>query len=329
MGIYHIKQKNLQLPTNMEENKLAFTFLQLAEETLTKAKIPLTAEEIWKKAAEYGLQEQCASSGLTPWRSISARIYVEMKKHNNSCFYIASQHPTRFALRNITMAQNSNTAPAAASKKFHERDLHPLLTAYVYSDQHFHCHTKTIYHEKSNKQRKGQNKWLHPDIVGVYFPFDDYKDATIALIDTFSECAIKLYSFEMKIKITLADLREYYFQAVSNSSWANEGYLAALEYEDGDDLLDEMRRLSAAFGIGFIQLNAENIEQSEILVPAAAKTTIDWAMVNRLAEDNSDFQDFINSINEDNKVKKVKSKYDETLSPTDLQAYIQKKQILQ
>ena len=170
---------------------------------------------------------------------------------------------------------------------------------------------------------------MHPDIVGVYFPFDDYKDATIALIDTFSECAIKLYSFEMKIKITLADLREYYFQAVSNSSWANEGYLAALEYEDGDDLLDEMRRLSAAFGIGFIQLNAENIEQSEILVPAAAKTTIDWAMVNRLAEDNSDFQDFINSINEDNKVKKVKSKYDETLSPTDLQAYIQKKQILQ
>ena len=60
---------------------MAFTFLQLAEETLTKAKIPLTAEEIWKKAAEYGLQEQCASSGLTPWRSISARIYVEMKKH--------------------------------------------------------------------------------------------------------------------------------------------------------------------------------------------------------------------------------------------------------
>ena len=251
-----------------------YTFLKLAKETLERAQIPLTSEEIWKKSAEYGLQDKCGSTGLTPWRSISAQIYVDMKNNENTVFYKADRKPTRFGLKNITqsvvIADNDN------NHKFHERDLHKLLSAYVFSEQHFHCYTKTIYHEKSGKKKKGHNKWLHPDIVGVYFPFDDYNNSTVALIESFSDSAIKLFSFEMKITITLANLREYYFQALSNSNWAHEGYLVALEYENGEDLLDEMRKLSSVFGIGFIKLNAENIEQSEILVSAKTKDKIDW-----------------------------------------------------
>ena len=56
-----------------------------------------------------------------------------------------------------------------------------------------------------NPGKKGQNKWLHPDIVGVYFPFDDFHNSTVSIIGTFSDSAIKLFSFEMKIKITLKD----------------------------------------------------------------------------------------------------------------------------
>ena len=307
---------------------MAYTFLQLAEATLKQAGVPLSAEEIWKKAAEYNIQSQCASSGLTPWRSISAQIYVNMKEHENSIFYIASQRPTRFALHNITTTTSNSIVSPVINQNFHERDLHPLLSTYVFGDKHFRCYTKTIYHEKSDRKPKGKNKWLHPDIVGVYFPFNDYTASTVSLLDTFSASVIKLYSFEMKIKITLSNLREYYFQAVSNSSWANEGYLVALDYEDSDDLIDEMRKLSVAFGIGFIKLDAENIEQSEIIVPALTKQTIDWNTVNRLTEENSDFQNFIEFINEDNKVKKVKSKYDTLLNSDDLKKYTLEKKII-
>lgn len=305
-----------------------YTFLKLAEETLKAAKTPLTSEEIWKKSAEYGLQEKCASTGLTPWRSIGAQIYVDMKKNENTIFYKANCKPIRFGLKNITNSISPSSNSSGNEHKFYERDLHKLLSAYVFSEQHFCCYTKTIYHEKSGKKKKGQSKWLHPDIVGVYFPFEDYHNSTVSIIETFSDSAIKLFSFEMKIKITLADLREYYFQAVSNSSWAHEGYLAALEYENSENLLDEMRKLSSAFGIGFIKLNAENIEQSEIIVSAKTKDKIDWEMVNRLAEDNQDFKGFIDSIVEDNRLKKVKSKYDDVLDSDALKKYIKEKHII-
>jgi hypothetical protein len=93
----------------------------------------------------------------------------------------------------------------------------------------------------------------------------------------------------MKIGITISNLRECFFQAVSNSSWAHEGYLVALNYDEDEELLSEMRRLSAAFGIGFIKLNPQNIEQSEMIIPAKPKDSVDWETINRLVEENSDF----------------------------------------
>jgi hypothetical protein len=75
-------------------------------------------------------------------------------------------------------------------------------------------------------------------------------------------------------------------------------------------------------------LNAENVEQSEILLPAKINPTLDWETINRLAEENPDFLAFIDSINEDNQVKKVKSKYDEILSSDRMQDYVHKHKLL-
>jgi hypothetical protein len=45
----------------------------------------------------------------------------------------------------------------------------------------------------------------------------------------FGETGLKFYSFELKKELTFSNLRESFFQAVSNSSWAHEGYLVAAE----------------------------------------------------------------------------------------------------
>jgi len=139
---------------------------------------------------------------------------------------------------------------------------------------------------------------------------------------------LKLFSFEMKISISFSNLREYYFQAISNSSWANEGYLVALRIADDSSLYDEMRRLNNAFGIGIIKLNPEDIDQSEILFPAKENTNVDWDTINRLAEENTDFKDFISDITEDIKLGKVKSNYDKILKDEELEKLINAKQIM-
>ena len=117
-------------------------------------------------------------------------------------------------------------------------------------------------------QKKEYGEWVHPDIVGCYFPYNDWRPEVVAISSSFGNTAIKLYSFELKLELRFGNLRESFFQAVSNSSWANEGYLVAATIEDDNDFVDELKRLTTSFGIGVISLDVEDPDSAEILFPA-------------------------------------------------------------
>lgn len=316
------------------------TFWDVIIRTLEAMRIPLSAEEIWQNANEHNLLGDFVTTGKTPIASIAARCYTHINENGEKSEIVkASENPTRFALRKFerkaapvtAVESNPPTVKRHETKtsemKFMERDLHPLLVSYAYSNSHFKARVKTIFHEVSTKKQKGQNKWLHPDLVGVQFPFDDYHGATLEIQKHLSISSIKLYSFEMKIDLNFSNLRECYFQAVSNSSWANEGYLVALHINEDTSFRDEIRRLNNAFGIGIIQLDAENVAESQILFPAKTNTGIDWDTVNRLCSENEDFHEFLKLISEDCAIEKVKSKYDEIIKPEELELYVKRKNI--
>ena len=295
---------------------MAYSFLSLAKDVLEIENIPLSVDEMWETAKKLGLLEKLSSSGKTPIRTLSARIYVDIKNNTDTIFEQVSKRPAKFFLKGKTAGleeyeEKQKQEKVPQKHKFGERDLHILLSSFVNSDEHFKCSTKTIYHEVSRREKSGKNKWLHPDIVGVHFPFESYAENTLKLFDTLKVNPYKLYSFEMKIDINLSNLREYYFQAVSNSSWAHEGYLVALHIVEDPELIDEMRRLNNAFGIGVIRLDAEHFMQSEILFSAKEKESLDWDTINRLVDGNPDFKKFLDDLMEDIKIGKIKSKYDE------------------
>ncbi|GAA7334988.1 hypothetical protein HpCK64_05740 [Helicobacter pylori] len=108
----------------------------------------------------------------------------------------------------------------------------------------------------------------------------------------------KLFSFELKKDLSLSALKKSYFQAVSNSTWANEGYLVVfgIEGKNKDKVLDELKRLNQSFGIGVIKLESE-ISNSKILLPAKEKG-IDILTLNMLIEQSpKDFKPFMERIN--------------------------------
>ena len=108
--------------------------------------------------------------------------------------------------------------------------------------------------------------------------------------------------------------RESFFQAVSNSSWAHEGYLITKSIEKDDDLLSELQRLSMSFGIGIIHLDLEDIDASSILFPAKIKNQLDWETMNKLSQDNRDFAKFLKDIKIDFNSKRIhKTEYDDIL----------------
>lgn len=171
-------------------------------------------------------------------------------------------------------------------KTFEERDLHKLLSSYLKNTE---TYSKTIFHEQSNGKDSNQI-WTHPDMVGIKFLSLQSKTSqnflkSINRVDTF-----KISSYEIKREINSdSELKKAFFQAVSNSSWANYGYLVAFEFSDS--LNEEMARLNQSFGIGIIELNA-NPYQSQILFPSVYRD-LDFKTIDKLCKMNKEFEKFI------------------------------------
>ena len=188
----------------------------------------------------------------------------------------------------VTPSKPTVSITVEPPKDFHERSLHKLFCSYLRTRN---IYAKTIFHEKTASKVDNNQKWVHPDIVGVQF--EEFKnDATLSLLKASEpKESVHIYSYELKRRIeTDYHLKQYYFQALSNSSWANYGYLVA--YEINEDLDEEMARLNNAFGIGIILMQAND---AKILYPAKEKA-LDYKTIEKLNNLNPDFCEFIKKL---------------------------------
>lgn len=179
-------------------------------------------------------------------------------------------------------------------KTLGEHAMYPLLSLYLWEE--FGVYSKRIDEKRSsNKRGPNGNRWLYPDVVGMEDLGAEWHQEVRDCVNQYSDKRTKLWSFEAKLLINRSNVRECFFQAVSNSSWANFGYLVAAEIE-GQDTLKELRMLFAAHGIGLIKLDADNPAESQVLIPACERDEIDWDMANRLATENRDFLEYVKLV---------------------------------
>lgn len=296
-----------------------YTFLDFAQEVLKSALKPMTYQEIWESGKTTGFDSKLSITGKTPWQTLGARLFVDIRDNPETRFIKVGRNPARFFLLSrhnevnpIDLQSTSGSAKAAETIKasafdFHERELHPVLAYFSYTNTSFNrgkqVYTKTIYHEKS--KHNSLSEWVHPDMVGFYSPIDDWNSKLLEFNKATDKTAIRLYSFELKKEIDRSNYRENFFQAVSNSSWANEGYLVTCAIQQDDDLLSELERLSASFGIGVIVLDLDDIDSSSVVFPARPKDYLDWETMNKLCEQNRDFETFVDDVQRDYAGKKI------------------------
>ncbi|OOP90899.1 COG2958 family protein [Helicobacter pylori] len=237
--------------------------------------------------------------GNTPHQSVSTPIYTALNKGEELPFLKTQEKTVLIALKSTMNEPVLNTQkPSAPSVKIaHERDLHPFLTYMAINNENLKCYTKTIFHEESVKSPKGMDRWLYPDMVGVRFLHAELSNENlIAFSKKFDTLPVKLVSFELKKEISVNNCRECYFQAISNSSWANEGYLVGRHIDTHNSkLMDLLKRLHASFGIGVIDLRT-NEDKSAILLNAKYKEKIDYTMAQELSEKNPKFSGFLKSV---------------------------------
>lgn len=189
--------------------------------------------------------------------------------------------------------------PKATRKKaaYHERELHALLSYFLKENDYFKAYSKTIFHEESSKGVRGEDKWLYPDMVAVNFEYANYqKNNVLSFIKKFDILPVKIFSFEIKKELNFSNYKESFFQAVSNSSWANEGYLVALDIKQDGQFIEALQKLSQSFGIGIIEMNLNNIGQSKILSPAKFKEKMDYSVIDELARKSPNFAQFLKTV---------------------------------
>ncbi|MDU9701720.1 HTH domain-containing protein [Helicobacter pylori] len=305
------------------------TYRELAKKVLEQAERPLSVKEIFEKACEMGLDKERPSIGKTPWSTLGSDLGKEKKqfyvarKERGAFFYWLKSREREFPPQKTLDAKEEDDEQSECSgtakkqkNSFCERVLHPLLVKFLSEDPNFKLLCKTIRHEECKKGEGGECKWNYPDIVGVYFPYNKYfpyngyKEETLKFLQHTGQKKHKLFSFELKKELSFSNLKESYFQAVSNSTWANEGYLVVFE-EIKDKVLGELRRLNQSFGIGVIKLESE-ISNSKILL-LAKEREIDIPTLNMLIEQSpKDFKPFMANIN-----KQIEAGFDKQIDMND------------
>ncbi|GHS48136.1 hypothetical protein JP0126_09090 [Helicobacter pylori] len=271
----------------------------IIQSVLEIIKEPIKVTEIYHKAKELfekgEIENMFDYGGNTPDQSVSAAIYTALNKGEELPFLKTQEKPVLIALKSMAKepvlnAQKSSVPSAPGVKIVHERNLHPFLTYMAFFNENLKCYTKTIFHEGSLKSPKGMDRWLYPDMVGVRFLHAELSNENlIAFSKKFDTLPVKLVSFELKREISVNNCRECYFQAISNSSWANEGYLVGHHIVTHDPkLMDLLKRLHASFGIGVIDLRTDE-DKSAILLNAKYKEKIDYTVALELSEKMKSF----------------------------------------
>lgn len=172
--------------------------------------------------------------------------------------------------------------------RIREHDLYPVLLKYLKNE--YSIAADRIDEKRAvNSRGAGGNKWLFPDVVGLEDLTQGMDGEIIAAIRESRSRRMRTWSFEVKLLINRSNVRETYYQAVSNSSWAHLGYLVAKDIE-GSETVSELRMLYAMHGIGVIKLDVDNPPESEIIIPARERSDMEWTMCNRLAAENKDFK---------------------------------------
>lgn len=307
------------------------SFLELARRVIEKAGKPMTVGEIWLNAEQTGLASLLKGKGKTPEATLGARLYTEVKKPSSALVKLGAR-PAKFLTKSLVgsisekdLQQQIASPPAAQIKEkgYAERELHPFLV--WFADQTFGAHCRTIFHEKSQKKGEKQNQWIHPDVVGFALTTQHWTQEVVQLAQTTGALAARLYSFEVKLSLEFPTLREFFFQAVSNSSWAHEGYLVAVHIDEDQEFRAELTRLSQSFGIGIIRLNTNDPSDSRVILAARDKTEIDWETVDRIATVNTDFGEFISSVAKSVKINQpAVNDFDKVLTDDELGVYLKK-----
>ncbi len=156
----------------------------------------MSVKEIFEKACEMGLDKECNRGKILP-HSLGSQLGEHDIPNDKKQFYVANKKGGTFFYwlksrerefppqetpdskeEDDEQSECSDTAEKQKTSPYEEKEknLHPLLVKFLSEDPNFKLLCKTIRHQKGQKGKGGECMWNYPDIVGVYFPYNNIKE---------------------------------------------------------------------------------------------------------------------------------------------------------
>jgi len=236
------------------------TLIDIIIDILNIAQSPLKLGEIRKKIKQHEEYQKCKE--LLNVKEEAAAVSRYLSKYSTGSSPIigvlleeTNKAKKFYPINNLN--KKSLTIP--------ELELHPYLVNFA--NKRFNVFSKTINAGKILRKINKIGKWTNPDIVGInplFLNISSMLQDEILKMGIFSSKVVEFYSFELKIKIDNSNITESFFQTVSNSSWANYGYLVVGDLDTNTTFLSNLERLNNAYGIGIIKLNSDDFEKVKL-----------------------------------------------------------------
>ncbi|GAB4486237.1 MAG: hypothetical protein OHK0045_05090 [Raineya sp.] len=262
--------------------------IEIITDILAQSTTPLQQKEIYDLVEKHQNTYLCTKYlGVKERKSAIARCLTKHTSGIKPTIGIVNEEKASYKRYYLLNAQTQQSS-------LKEIDLHPILAQFLF--RRLGVYSKTIQATKIIKRTQKSLTWTNPDMVGVkpiILNWNDFFRNEVEKLGLFSNKVLEFYSFEIKLKIDKANLVESYFQAVSNSSWANFNYLAVEDLEMKPSFIDELKRLNKGYGIGIIRLDVQKPQESTIIVEAKENENVKIDFMNFLSSHNTDFLNFM------------------------------------
>jgi hypothetical protein len=163
---------------------MANQFKDYAKKVLSKVNVPLTFMEIWKKGQELGFEVE--TDGKTPFNTLGAQLFVDVRDNPSSEFIKVGKRPARFFLKSkkdeiddsfsldfLGLKGNTNRKSA----KFTEEDIYEPAKSWFVDEGEEVTHACVLGGKVLG------HKWGTPDILATIRPkSDDFYKPHIELV---------------------------------------------------------------------------------------------------------------------------------------------------
>jgi hypothetical protein len=171
-----------------------------------------------------------------------------------------------------------------------------------------------------------ESLWKYPDFAVVDWEVDEAAEQGFAvsreLLDLKARLGVQPFTVtgvKLAMMVTYDNVREVFFQALSASRWAHTGELVVAAGIADEQLVEDLRRLGAEYGLGvstlgckpealdeiedaaalgrlddrgFESLQSRLLDRQKITSPRSSQA-INWRIVNDMRRDHGDFREFL------------------------------------